>query len=99
QNWQGLSDPKIDEAYAKATSATSEEEALEHYIAADEAIAENYATIPLFETPSMWAFRGIDRVYMQSYYGALWNVGEWEAAESSAGLSRHPLTSDAVGGP
>lgn len=81
QNWQGLSDPAIDEAYAKATSATSKEDALEHYIAADEAIANNYATVPLFETPSMWAFQGIDRVYMQSYYGALWNVGEWEAAE------------------
>ncbi|WP_024874876.1 ABC transporter family substrate-binding protein [Saccharomonospora piscinae] len=81
QNWQGLSDPKIDEAFDAATSATSEEDALENYIAADEALAENYATVPLFATPSMWAFRGIDRVYMQSYNGALWNVGEWEAAE------------------
>ncbi|CAM3025815.1 ABC transporter family substrate-binding protein [Saccharomonospora xinjiangensis] len=81
QNWQALSDPKIDEAYEKATSATKKEDAVKNYIAADEAIAENYATVPLFETPSMWAFRGIDRVYMQSYNGALWNVGEWEAAE------------------
>ncbi|EID55248.1 ABC transporter family substrate-binding protein [Saccharomonospora xinjiangensis] len=81
QNWQGLSDPKIDEAYEKATSATKREDAVKNYIAADEALAENYATVPLFETPSMWAFRGIDRVYMQSYNGALWNVGEWEAAE------------------
>ncbi|WP_037294839.1 ABC transporter family substrate-binding protein [Saccharomonospora azurea] len=81
QNWQGLDDPKIDEAFAKATSATNEDDALKNYIAADEAIAANYATVPLFETPSMWAFRGIDRVYMQSYNGALWNVGEWEAAE------------------
>ncbi|SFP35203.1 peptide/nickel transport system substrate-binding protein [Amycolatopsis arida] len=78
QNWQGLSDPRIDEAFNKAVSATDEDAARQHYQAADKAIADNYATLPLFQTPSMWAFRGIDRVYMQSYNGALWNVGEWE---------------------
>ncbi|MFC4000368.1 ABC transporter family substrate-binding protein [Prauserella oleivorans] len=81
QNWQGLSDPKIDQAFNAATSATTEEEARRHYIEADTALANQHATLPLFETPSMWAFRGIDRVYMQSYNGALWNVGEWERTE------------------
>ena len=40
-------------------------------------LANDYASLPLFATPSMWAFQGIDRVYMQSYNGALWNAGEW----------------------
>ena len=81
QNWQGLSNPDIDAAYQTAVSATDEQVALEAYQAADAALAESYATVPLFATPSMWAFRGIDRVYMQSYNGALWNVGEWEKTE------------------
>ncbi|MEU3273440.1 ABC transporter family substrate-binding protein [Saccharomonospora sp. NPDC006951] len=78
QNWQGLSDPKIDEAFDAATSATDEAAATKSYQEADKALAETYATLPIFATPSMWAFRNIDRVYMQSYNGVLWNVGEWE---------------------
>jgi peptide/nickel transport system substrate-binding protein len=78
QNWQGLSDPAVDEDFATAVSATDEAAATKAYQAADKALAEQYATLPLFQTPSMWGFRGIDRVYMQSYYGPMWNLGEWE---------------------
>jgi peptide/nickel transport system substrate-binding protein len=78
QNYQGLADPKIDAAFQTAVSATDEAVATKAYQDADKAIADQYASLPLFQTPSMWAFRGIDRVYMQSYNGALWNAGEWE---------------------
>jgi peptide/nickel transport system substrate-binding protein len=78
QNYQNLCDPKIDDAFKTAVSATDEQVKLQAYQAADKAIADKYATIPLFQTPSMWAFKGIDRVYMQSYNGVLWNAGEWE---------------------
>ncbi|OZM73673.1 peptide ABC transporter substrate-binding protein [Amycolatopsis antarctica] len=81
QNYQGLTDPRIDQAFKAATSATDEAAATKSYAEADKAIAENYATLPLFQTPSMWGFRGIDRVYMQSYNGALWNAGEWKKTE------------------
>ncbi|MEU3765296.1 ABC transporter family substrate-binding protein [Amycolatopsis keratiniphila] len=77
QNWQGLNDPKIDTAFDIAVSATDKDVATKAYQAADKAISENYATLPVFQTPSMWAFRGIDRVYLQPYYGPMWNVGEW----------------------
>ncbi|MFD8494443.1 ABC transporter family substrate-binding protein [Amycolatopsis sp. NPDC059657] len=77
QNWQGLSDPKIDEALQRAVSATDESAATKAYQDADKAIADQHASLPLFAVPSMWAFRGIDRVWMQSYFGAMWNVGEW----------------------
>jgi len=78
QNYQNLCDPKIDEAFKTAVGATDEQIKLKAYQAADKAIADKYATVPLFQTPSMWAFKGIDRVYMQSYNGVLWNAGEWE---------------------
>jgi peptide/nickel transport system substrate-binding protein len=78
QNYQNLCDPKIDEAFKTAVGATDEQVKLQAYQAADKAIADKYATVPLFQTPSMWAFKGIDRVYMQSYNGVLWNAGEWE---------------------
>ncbi|MCR3722366.1 MULTISPECIES: ABC transporter family substrate-binding protein [Prauserella salsuginis group] len=81
QNWQGLESKEVDEAYESAVAATKEDEARKHYQEADKALANEHATLPLFATPSMWGFRGIDRVYMQSYNGALWNAGEWEAAE------------------
>ncbi|WP_372663879.1 ABC transporter family substrate-binding protein [Amycolatopsis kentuckyensis] len=78
QNYQNLCDPKIDSAFTEAVKATDEQVKLQSYQAADKAIADKYATLPLFQTPSMWAFKGIDRVYMQSYNGVLWNAGEWE---------------------
>lgn len=78
QNYQGLSNPIIDSSFDAAVKATEESVQLENYQKADQAIADEYATLPLFQTPSMWAFKGIDRVYMQSYNGVLWNVGEWE---------------------
>ncbi|GAA1963851.1 ABC transporter substrate-binding protein [Amycolatopsis minnesotensis] len=77
QNWQGLSDPKVDQAFTTAVSTTDPAEAARQYAAADQAIADQYATLPLYAAPSLWAFRGIDRVYLQSYNGVLWNVGEW----------------------
>jgi peptide/nickel transport system substrate-binding protein len=77
QNWQGLSDPKVDQAFAQAVVATDEATATKYYQEADQDLANDYASLPLFATPSMWAFQGIDRVYMQSYTGALWNAGEW----------------------
>ncbi|WIY05881.1 ABC transporter family substrate-binding protein [Amycolatopsis mongoliensis] len=78
QNYQNLCDTKIDEAFNAAVKATDETVKTQSYQAADKAIADKYATVPLWQTPSMWAFKGIDRVYMQSYNGALWNAGEWE---------------------
>ncbi|MEV6622022.1 ABC transporter family substrate-binding protein [Amycolatopsis sp. NPDC051106] len=78
QNYQNLCDPKIDESFNAAVKATDESVKTQSYQAADKAIADKYATMPLFQTPSMWAFKGIDRVYMQSYNGVLWNAGEWE---------------------
>ncbi|HVV10925.1 ABC transporter family substrate-binding protein [Amycolatopsis sp.] len=77
QNWQNYSDPKVDDAFKQAVVATDDATATKFYQQADAQIANDYASLPLFATPSMWAFQGIDKVYMQSYNGALWNAGEW----------------------
>ncbi|GHF46248.1 peptide/nickel transport system substrate-binding protein [Amycolatopsis bartoniae] len=77
QNHQAYSDPTVDNLFNQAVVATDEATATNLYQQADAAIANDYASLPLFAVPSMWAFQGIDKVYMQSYYGALWNAGEW----------------------
>ncbi|KAA9162342.1 ABC transporter family substrate-binding protein [Amycolatopsis acidicola] len=77
QNWQNFSDPKVDDTFKQAVVATDEATATKLYQQADSQIAQDYASLPLYAVPSMWAFQGIDRVYMQSYLGALWNAGEW----------------------
>lgn len=78
QNHQAYSNPAVDDLFNQAVSAMDEDSATKLYQQADAAIAGDYASMPIFATPSMWAFQGIDRVYMQSYYGVLWNAGEWE---------------------
>lgn len=77
QNWQNFSDPKVDQTFSQAVVASDEASATKLYQQADQDMANDYASLPLYAIPSMWAFQGIDRVYMQSYLGALWNAGEW----------------------
>ncbi|NKQ58004.1 ABC transporter family substrate-binding protein [Amycolatopsis sp. K13G38] len=78
QNHQKYSNPQVDSLFDQAVSQTDEGAARKLYQQADSAIAADYASLPLFAMPSMWAFQGVDKVYFQSYYGALWNAGEWE---------------------
>ncbi|WP_330270969.1 ABC transporter family substrate-binding protein [Lentzea sp. NBC_00516] len=78
QNWQNLTVPKADEAMKQAVSQTSISDALKYWSEADQALAGAYGSLPLFQMPNMWAFKGLDRVYFQSYYGALWNANEWQ---------------------
>jgi peptide/nickel transport system substrate-binding protein len=77
QNYQAYSDPAVDAAFKQAVVAEDEATADKYYQQADAGVANDYASLPLYSLPSMWAFQGIDKVYMQSYNGALWNVGEW----------------------
>jgi peptide/nickel transport system substrate-binding protein len=78
QNWSNWSVPKADEALKAAVSQTAIADSLKYWSEADEALAGQYLSLPLFQMPNMWAFKGLDRVYFQSYYGALWNANEWQ---------------------
>lgn len=82
QNWGGLHDPVVDQAFSQAVVQLSAAQAQPYYQRADQALAQDYYSLPLFLTPQMWAYKGIDRVYMQGYYGALWNANEWVATRS-----------------
>jgi peptide/nickel transport system substrate-binding protein len=79
QNWQNLTVPAADEAMKKAVSQTAIADSLKFWSEADAALANSYGSLPLFQMPNMWAFKGLDRVYFQSYYGALWNANEWQS--------------------
>ncbi|TWP49228.1 ABC transporter family substrate-binding protein [Lentzea tibetensis] len=78
QNWQGVSSKGYDENFKKAVSQTSISDALKYYQEADKALADEYASLPLFQMPNMWAFKGIDRVYFQSQYGVATYANEWQ---------------------
>ncbi|MEU0883080.1 ABC transporter family substrate-binding protein [Lentzea sp. NPDC005914] len=78
QNWSNWSVPKADTALKSAVSQTSISDSLKYFSEADEALAGGYLSLPLFQMPNMWAFKGLDRVYFQSFYGALWDANEWQ---------------------
>lgn len=77
QNWSNWSDPTVDAAFTDATTNLDPAASQAAYAKADKALADANYSLPLFQLPRMWAFKGIDKVYFQSYYGALWNANEW----------------------
>lgn len=81
QNFQGLANKTIDADMQAAVTTLDEAKATELYQKIDRELANEYATLPIFQTPSMFSYRGIDQVFMQSYFGALWTAGEWEKSE------------------
>ncbi|MGW5055091.1 ABC transporter family substrate-binding protein [Actinokineospora sp. NPDC004072] len=77
QNWSAYSNKEVDAAYIEASTSLDEAKGREAYARADKLMAEDNYTLPLYQLPRMWAFKGIDKVFFQSYYGALWNANEW----------------------
>jgi MarR-like DNA-binding transcriptional regulator SgrR of sgrS sRNA len=46
---------------------------------ADRLIAEDHATLPMFQVPEMLAFSdSIRGVHLHGWYGVTWNAAEWE---------------------
>ncbi|TDQ04151.1 peptide/nickel transport system substrate-binding protein [Labedaea rhizosphaerae] len=77
QNWSAYSDPKVDQFFKDAVKSTDPAAANQLYAQADKQLAEDNYSLPLFNPPNMWSYKGIDSVYFQSYNGALWNANEW----------------------
>ncbi|GGS13625.1 MULTISPECIES: ABC transporter family substrate-binding protein [Actinokineospora] len=77
QNWSNWSNKEVDAALADATTNLDEAAATAAYAKADAILAEENYSLPLFPLPRMWAFKGVDKVFFQSYYGTLWNANEW----------------------
>ena len=79
ENWQGLSSAAVDKALNQALAAPTADAAEPYYEQADKALAAEYATLPLFNTPNQWAFDGAWKgMYYQSYNGVLWDANEWQ---------------------
>lgn len=81
QNFQGLANKQIDADLEKAVTTIDPAQATPIWQKIDKTLSEEYATMPIFQTPSMFAYRGVDQVFMQSYFGPLWTAGEWEKKE------------------
>jgi peptide/nickel transport system substrate-binding protein len=77
QNWSAWNDPAVDNAFKDAVKNTDPAAAKAKYAEADKALANDYFSLPLFNPPNMWSYKGVDSVYFQSYNGALWNANEW----------------------
>ncbi|SDD00749.1 ABC transporter family substrate-binding protein [Actinokineospora iranica] len=77
QNWSAYSNPKVDAAFNDGVSNLDEAKSRAAYQEADKLLAADNYSLPLFQLPNMWAFKSIDKVYFQSYNGALWNANEW----------------------
>ncbi|HVK21216.1 MAG TPA: ABC transporter family substrate-binding protein [Actinokineospora sp.] len=77
QNWSSYTNTKVDALFKDANSNLDAEAGRKSLAEADKLIAEDNYSLPLYQLPNMWAFKGIDKVYFQSYNGALWNANEW----------------------
>ncbi|WP_018683990.1 ABC transporter family substrate-binding protein [Actinokineospora enzanensis] len=77
QNWSSYTNTKVDAAFKDASTNLDEATARKSLAEADKLMAEDNYSLPLYQLPNMWAFKGIDKVYFQSYNGALWNANEW----------------------
>lgn len=81
QNFQGLANKELDTDFAEVVTTLDQTKSTDLYKKIDKTLAGEFATIPLYQMPSMFAYRGVDQLFMQSYFGALWTAGEWEKKE------------------
>lgn len=77
QNWSAYTNKEVDAAFIDASTNLDEAASRDAYAKADKLMAEDNYSLPLYQLPRMFAFKGLDKVYFQSYYGTLWNANEW----------------------
>ncbi|MGH3787350.1 MAG: ABC transporter substrate-binding protein [Pseudonocardiaceae bacterium] len=77
-NHQGYSNPEVDAAINVAETEYSESTQLEALARADQLLADDLVSLPLFQVPIMWAYtNNIDNVYRHAWNGVTWNANEW----------------------
>ncbi|MGX7825222.1 ABC transporter family substrate-binding protein [Actinokineospora sp. 24-640] len=77
QNWSAYTNKEVDAAFIDGSTNLDETASRDAYAKADKLMAEDNYSLPLYQLPRMFAFKGLDKVYFQSYYGTLWNANEW----------------------
>jgi len=81
QNWQGVSNATVDAELPKVDSEFDEAKRIELLQTVDKALAEEIATLPLFQLPNMWAYSDkVDKVTYQGSNGVTWNAWEWQVS-------------------
>lgn len=79
RNHQNYSDPEVDKALELVQIEGSEPARGEALSRADRLIAEDHASLPLFQVPEMWAYSDTIRgLHLNGWTGVTWNAAEWE---------------------
>ncbi|MGW0519139.1 ABC transporter family substrate-binding protein [Crossiella sp. NPDC003009] len=82
QNWGGWSNQTVDRELNQVgveLDAAKRTELLQHV---DKTLAEEIASLPLFQVPTMVGYRDtIDKVTYHPRLGVTWNVAEWQVSE------------------
>jgi peptide/nickel transport system substrate-binding protein len=80
-NYQHYSNPAVDTALGVAETEYAEPTQLDALVQADRLLADDLVSLPLFQTPIMWAYtNNIDSVYRQAPDGVTWNANEWNVS-------------------
>jgi len=78
-NHQNYSNPDVDDALRVAEREYSESFQAEAILKADQLVADDLVSLPLFQIPIMWAYRdNIQNVFQHGSDGVTWNANEWE---------------------
>lgn len=79
RNYQNYSDPEVDKALELVQIEGIEPARGDALARADRLIAEDHASLPLFQVPSMWAYSDTVRgIHVNGWTGVTWNAAEWE---------------------
>lgn len=79
RNHQNYSDPEVDKALELVRIESSEPARGDALSRADRLLAEDHASLPLFQIPDMWAYSdNVSGVHPNGWHGVTWNAAEWE---------------------
>ncbi len=79
RNHQDYSDPEVDKALELVQTESNEPARGDALAQADRLIAEDHASLPLFQIPDMWAYSdNVRGVHLNGWAGITWNAAEWE---------------------
>lgn len=82
QNWSAWSNPTVDEQMPLVATESDEDQRDEYLKTADQALAEAYLSLPLFQLPNMWAYNEtVDATSYNGANGVTWNAWEWEIGQ------------------
>jgi peptide/nickel transport system substrate-binding protein len=78
-NYQNYTNPELDAALNVAKTQYAESTQAAALRKADQLLADDLVSLPLFQVPIMWAYTSnIDSVYRHGSTGVTWNANEWK---------------------